>query len=348
MSVHNSPNNSDHDDDIHDSVTRISKLDISNPLHLHSNDTIGLTVVSIKLKGTENYQLQNRKKNRELNICYTRFLSLVFEKLLGKDYVRNDLTLVKPYTTTATSFQKPLASKVPLASHILKVAKLSKEPEQSLLPPPGEVNADDTADKSLSRASVQPVIQSKATTDLKKKKKKIPPSSKPKSPYKVRVILPKKQVAETQHAEVTMVTAEAAKSLEASELAEEQGNQPLAAKAVKKEKDVEFMAIEEVAEEQSLEFPIVEQLLDEADKTLKSPYDTESEIKVVKSFFTSHISELKDQTMHDSKETANIHEGSDSYLQSMPDDDLRSVSGFHTDDSDDTHKNEVSKSDHIF
>ncbi|GJU07379.1 hypothetical protein Tco_1123809 [Tanacetum coccineum] len=47
MSVHNSehntPNNSDHDDDIHDSVSRISKLDISDPLHLHPNDTTALT-----------------------------------------------------------------------------------------------------------------------------------------------------------------------------------------------------------------------------------------------------------------------------------------------------------------
>ncbi|GJW06962.1 ribonuclease H-like domain-containing protein [Tanacetum coccineum] len=61
MSVHNSehntPNNSNHDDDIHDFVTRISKLDISDPLHLHPNDTTALTVVSIKLKGTENYQV---------------------------------------------------------------------------------------------------------------------------------------------------------------------------------------------------------------------------------------------------------------------------------------------------
>ncbi|GJW68539.1 hypothetical protein Tco_0122963 [Tanacetum coccineum] len=55
-SEHNTPNNSDHDDDIHDSVTRISKLDISDPLHLHPNDTTALIVVSIKLKGTENYQ----------------------------------------------------------------------------------------------------------------------------------------------------------------------------------------------------------------------------------------------------------------------------------------------------
>ncbi|GJZ13111.1 hypothetical protein Tco_0548341, partial [Tanacetum coccineum] len=142
----------------------------------------------------------------------------------------------------------------------------------------------------------------------------------------------------------------------------EQGNQPSAAEAekvldqnAKEEKDAEFVAMEEVAEEQSLEIPTVEQLLDEADKlnkavqeTPESPYDTESEIKVVKSFLTSNISELHDQTMHDSKEIADILEDSDSDLQSMPDDDLRSVSGFDTADSDDTHKNEVSTSNHIF
>nr|GEW10122.1 hypothetical protein [Tanacetum cinerariifolium] len=190
-----------------------------------------------------------------------------------------------------------------------------------------EVNADDTADKSLSRTSVQPV----------------------------RVILPKKQVVETQHADAT-------KSLEASELAEEQGNQPSTVKAVKvldqhveEEKDAEFVGMEEVDDEQSLEIPTVEQLLDEADKLNKvvqeppeSPYDTKSEIKVVKSFFTCHISESKDQTMNDSEETIDIYEDSDSDLQSMPNEDLRSVSGFHTADSDDTHENNVSKSNHIF
>ncbi|GJQ98098.1 ribonuclease H-like domain-containing protein [Tanacetum coccineum] len=54
MSVHNSENSND---DVADSVTLISKLDISDLLHLHPNDTIALTVVSIKLKGTENYQV---------------------------------------------------------------------------------------------------------------------------------------------------------------------------------------------------------------------------------------------------------------------------------------------------
>ena len=38
-------------------VTLISKLDISHPLHLHPNDSATLTVISIKLKGTENYNV---------------------------------------------------------------------------------------------------------------------------------------------------------------------------------------------------------------------------------------------------------------------------------------------------
>nr|GEV90638.1 retrovirus-related Pol polyprotein from transposon TNT 1-94 [Tanacetum cinerariifolium] len=196
----------------------------------------------------------------------------------------------------------------------LPIYKLSEVPEQSLLPPYGEVNADDTADKSLSGASVQLVTQSKAITNLKTKKKKISPSSKPKSPHKVL----------DQH--------------------------------VEEEKDAEFVAKKEV-DEQSLKIPAVEKLLDEADKLNKavqeppeSPYDTKSEIKVVKSLFTFLISKLKDQIMHDSKAIYDIHENSDSdsNLQLMPDDDLRSVLGFYTADSDDTHENEVSKSNHIF
>ncbi|GJX92123.1 ribonuclease H-like domain-containing protein [Tanacetum coccineum] len=54
MSAHNSENS---DDDVGDSVTLISRLDISDPLHLHPNDTTTLTVVSMKLKGTGYYQV---------------------------------------------------------------------------------------------------------------------------------------------------------------------------------------------------------------------------------------------------------------------------------------------------
>ncbi|GJW12421.1 ribonuclease H-like domain-containing protein [Tanacetum coccineum] len=54
MSVHNS-----HDDEFEPNpvVTLISKLDLSHPLHLHHNDSSTLTVVSIKLKGNENYNV---------------------------------------------------------------------------------------------------------------------------------------------------------------------------------------------------------------------------------------------------------------------------------------------------
>nr|XP_043611507.1 uncharacterized protein LOC122583139 [Erigeron canadensis] len=40
-----------------DNVTLISKLDLGSPLHLHPNDSSTLSIVSIKLKGTENYKV---------------------------------------------------------------------------------------------------------------------------------------------------------------------------------------------------------------------------------------------------------------------------------------------------
>ncbi|GKB45530.1 ribonuclease H-like domain-containing protein [Tanacetum coccineum] len=48
---------SDEEFEPQDNVTLIRKLDVSNPLHLHPNDSAALTVVSIKLKGTENYHV---------------------------------------------------------------------------------------------------------------------------------------------------------------------------------------------------------------------------------------------------------------------------------------------------
>ncbi|GKF02711.1 ribonuclease H-like domain-containing protein, partial [Tanacetum coccineum] len=59
-SIHNSIHNSENGDayiEDPDLVTMLSKLDIRDPLHLHPNDATALTVVSIKLKGTENYQV---------------------------------------------------------------------------------------------------------------------------------------------------------------------------------------------------------------------------------------------------------------------------------------------------
>nr|GEV60595.1 ribonuclease H-like domain-containing protein [Tanacetum cinerariifolium] len=58
MSVHNSAYNSNNGDDyVEDPVTLISRMDISDPFHLQYNDFTALTIVSIKLKGTKNYQV---------------------------------------------------------------------------------------------------------------------------------------------------------------------------------------------------------------------------------------------------------------------------------------------------
>ncbi|GKA23080.1 ribonuclease H-like domain-containing protein [Tanacetum coccineum] len=101
MSVHNSlpntPVNSEHGDDYiqdPDAVTRISKLDISDPLYLHPSDTTALTIVLIKLKGTENYQLWScamllalEGKNKTSFIDGTCKRSNTYE-ILGKQWDR--------------------------------------------------------------------------------------------------------------------------------------------------------------------------------------------------------------------------------------------------------------------
>ncbi|GJY53861.1 hypothetical protein Tco_0445525 [Tanacetum coccineum] len=245
------------------------------------------------------------------------------------NYISNDLTLVKPHTIIVASFQKPLASEVPLTSHMLKVAKLSEESKQSLIPPSEEL---------------------KAPTDLKTKKKRILPSFKPKSPYKVRVILLKKQVAETQHAEVTVATANITKSLEASELAEEQVNQPSAIEAEKEEvKDARFVAMEEVT---------FKQIMDEfyfktqgAQENAESPYDTKSKIKTIKSYQAATISGslfIHQSSSYDQDKDAKEGDASESLfgLRSMPNDDLASISGFKTQDSADHVSEEGTKTLH--
>ncbi|GJV02983.1 retrovirus-related pol polyprotein from transposon TNT 1-94 [Tanacetum coccineum] len=126
------------------------------------------------------------KKGREPNVCYTRFLSLMIEHLLGENYQNDELKSLKPHTISTASFKKPLASKVSLTSHMLKMAKILTEPEETLILSSRKVNADEIADKSLFGTTVQPVTQSKAPTYKKSKRKKILSSSKPKTSNIVR------------------------------------------------------------------------------------------------------------------------------------------------------------------
>ncbi|GKE73604.1 hypothetical protein Tco_1535645, partial [Tanacetum coccineum] len=90
---------------------------------------------------------------------------------------------------------------------------------------------------------VQTVIQPKATTDMKPNKKRILPSSKPKSSKQVRDVHPTKQVAETQPAEEIVATADTTKSLEAFESVEDQVNQPQTADAEKSMPDDDLVSL---------------------------------------------------------------------------------------------------------
>ncbi|GKD44755.1 hypothetical protein Tco_1269400 [Tanacetum coccineum] len=61
---------------------------------------------------------------------------------------------------------------VDLTSHMLKLAQISKEPEETLILPSKGVNTGNIIDKSLSKITVHPVGQSKASTDKRSKRGK--------------------------------------------------------------------------------------------------------------------------------------------------------------------------------
>ncbi|GJT93320.1 hypothetical protein Tco_1082165 [Tanacetum coccineum] len=146
------------------------------------------------------------------------------EQLLGENYHDESLTVLKLHHISAASFQTPSASEVSLTSHMLKVAKLSKEPAESLILPSREVNAEATADKSQSGTNVQPFSQPKAS-----KKKKIPSLTQPKVSNDSREINPPSTTTHLQATEELVVTTVPTQSLEASVTTELQDNQLKAA-----------------------------------------------------------------------------------------------------------------------
>ncbi|GJR24267.1 hypothetical protein Tco_0972794, partial [Tanacetum coccineum] len=82
-------------------------------------------------------------------------------------------------------------------------------------------NSDDTTDKSLSGTAMQSVVQPKAPTGKKSKKKKIASSSDPKTLHRVSKSKSNETVDEAQHAEKLVATADTPKGLDASESAED-------------------------------------------------------------------------------------------------------------------------------
>nr|GFB52565.1 hypothetical protein [Tanacetum cinerariifolium] len=143
---------------------------------------------------------------RKPNVCYSRYISLFIKNLLGDNYNNNNLKTLKPHHITASSFKTPSTFEVPLTSHMLKVAKISKEQYHSLILSSEKVNTNDSVDKSLSRTNVQPVTQSKATTDTKSRKKRIPSFYKPKTLKGIKESSSTSQVVETQHVKETVAT----------------------------------------------------------------------------------------------------------------------------------------------
>ncbi|GJX61679.1 retrovirus-related pol polyprotein from transposon TNT 1-94, partial [Tanacetum coccineum] len=207
-------------------------------------------------KLTTSVEKKGENKGRETNIAYTIYLSFIIEDLMGDNYHNSELKPMKPHQITSSTFKAFSISKVPLTAYMRKVAKLPEIPVQSLILPSEEVNAKDAGDNSLSEIAMNPVSKPKATTDKRLKKKKILSSSEPKALKDVKDI-PKEQVAITQ----------------------------LAEEPVPNENIMEKEIVEESPEK----------VKDKADEIIpENPYDTESEIQTVKSFYSTKISDLQD------------------------------------------------------
>ncbi|GJW42857.1 hypothetical protein Tco_0071656 [Tanacetum coccineum] len=273
-------------------------------------------------------KLQDGKKGREPNVYYTRFLSLMIEHLLGENYYNDELTSLKTHTILAASFKKPLASEVALSSYMLKVAKLLTESEETLILSSGKVNADDIIDKSLPVTTMQP------------------PDGE------------------------TAATADATLSLDASKSAKEQGNQLKPVDATKVHENIYREEDDDLVTDYGIKSLGNVTFADLYGNNRESPYDTKSEIKFIGKEYPHTVavntlsgsllihqekaaSETNDDGIEiiliDSSKDAEAKEN-DSDLESMPGDEIESLSGFEEDETDDDHhqskhKEEFSKAD---
>ncbi|GJZ50238.1 hypothetical protein Tco_0604428 [Tanacetum coccineum] len=118
-----------------------SKEYVSLPDHKAVKDTISiLDIVGVLYDDLLSKLIAGGKKGRERNICYTRYMSLIMEHLMGKDYTNNNLTPTKSFQITSATFKKPTSSEVPLTSHMRK-KKTDKERRKKKIPSSYEPNA---------------------------------------------------------------------------------------------------------------------------------------------------------------------------------------------------------------
>ncbi|GJV12877.1 hypothetical protein Tco_1354418 [Tanacetum coccineum] len=159
--------------------SRIKHIDISNVLF--SDLVVKLTTGKNGREGNRISAIQDISLS-SLNICWEVPTRMTNSRLLSP-------TRYQPLLS-----KTPFASEVPLTSHMMKVAKLLPEPQETLILLSQEVNADNTTDKSFSGTFMQPVSQPKAPTD--------------------------------KNIEESVTTGDATKSVDASESTEELRNQP--------------------------------------------------------------------------------------------------------------------------
>ncbi|GJV26652.1 ribonuclease H-like domain-containing protein [Tanacetum coccineum] len=116
MSVHGDSDNIFVNDFVDDPITLISRLDMSDPLHLHPNESTALNVVSIKLKGTKNYQvwscamllaLEGKNKTGFIDgSCKRSNTDEVLGRQLPNGLVLFDVLVVTKYCVTLISVHK--------------------------------------------------------------------------------------------------------------------------------------------------------------------------------------------------------------------------------------------------
>ncbi|GJZ14843.1 retrovirus-related pol polyprotein from transposon TNT 1-94 [Tanacetum coccineum] len=173
----------------------------------------------IRLKSSERFvNLLKKETVKEGLASLGLYFSLVMEHLMKENYKNDELLSLKPYKITAVTLRTPLKNENPLTAHMCNVAKISPQLLQSLIPPSGEVNANDSANKSLSDTSVPPVTQSKATTARKPRKKTILSSTRLEALNSSRIeTSSSSQATHLQPAEEFVVTADETRSLDDSE-----------------------------------------------------------------------------------------------------------------------------------
>ncbi|GKC16543.1 retrovirus-related pol polyprotein from transposon TNT 1-94, partial [Tanacetum coccineum] len=287
----NKPLSFDHD--LFSSVIRLDYAKEYVPLPTHEEVKEGLATLGLIDDKRPKWTSDELSQSSPMRIIYFsptwKILMDINIDIAGEEYMNKDLKPMKPYQITDATFKDSSISKVPLTSHMRKVAKL---PEKPLKSHSEDANIEECKAMSSSRTSELPSLKLRAETDKKKRLKKNPSSAEPTSSHIVKIQTSYSQASDSQHANTSEVPADIYQSLEASKSAKEQDNQLKTANTKKEQENViteeVHMADDEHDNAEFVDSGIwyigdvhLEALNASTDDSI---YDTESEIKIVKRF----------------------------------------------------------------